>query len=302
MSPHELGEVLQERELLMGGYRQARSGLFVPERRRGALRGADIFAGCGGFSLGMQMSGINVVAAVEWDTAAAHTYLANLGSVLGTAVAYVDDADQERFAKYLKRAKAKAGWVGQHNTDRDGSGCRAFVMGDASNVTGDSIRAALRAIGEDTHIDVAFGGPPCQGMSQSGRQDPADPRNNLVLEFVRIADELGASVFCMENVPPLATAKKFRPLFNELIARARAAGFDVVANILDACNYGVPQFRRRVFVVGTRGEAAERPFSFPMPTTWAFGATASERWSFLHDEHDEQPEEEQQLALAWLDT
>lgn len=268
-------------------YRQTPSGIYVPAglpRRAPSLRAADIFAGCGGFSLGMQTAGINVVAAVEWDPCAAHTYLSNLGSVQGCALAYVEEYDRTRLAKALKRNKAKHGWVGAHNPDMDGSGCRAFVFGDASNVTGDLIRATLAAIGDDPTIDVVFGGPPCQGMSSAGRQDPGDPRNNLVLEFVRLADELGASVFCMENVPPLLTAKKFRPLFEAVVSRARDAGFDVVANVLDACNYGVPQFRRRAFVVGTRGEHADRAFSFPMPTHWAFGATSSQRWSFLKDQ------------------
>lgn len=282
------------------GFRLTRSGLYVPDvRHAGALRAADVFAGVGGFSLGMQQAGINVVAAVERDGMAAQTYLSNLGSVRGCAVAYVTEADRQRFAKSLKRTKAKEGWVGAHNPDLDGGGCRAFVMGDASKVTGDLIRSTLLAIGEDTTIDVVFGGPPCQGMSMAGRQDPGDPRNNLVLEFVRIADELGASVFCMENVPPLLTMKKFRPLFEAVVSRARAAGFDVVANILDAVHYGVPQFRRRAFVVGTRGEAAERTFAFPMPTTWAFGATSSKRWSFLsyHEPEASEPPEEESLPL-----
>ena len=271
------------------GYRRTRSGLYVPgtrRRQRGRPRAADIFAGCGGFSLGMQQAGLNVVAAVEWDVDAAQAYLSNLGSVYGCAVAYVDEPDRARLAKALKRGKVQEGWVGQHNPDLDGSGCRAFVLGDATKVTGELIRSTLAAIGEDPTIEVVCGGPPCQGMSTAGRQDPADPRNNLVLEFVRIADELRASVFCMENVPPLLTAKKFRPLFDSLVARAREAGFDVVANVLDAVNYGVPQYRRRAFVVGTRGEAKRRPFSFAMPTHWSFGATDSKRWSFLHDQGD----------------
>jgi site-specific DNA-cytosine methylase len=160
-----------------------------------------------------------------------------------------------------------------------------MVIGDASKVTGGLIQEALGAIKASTPIDVVFGGPPCQGMSSSGKQNPADPRNNLVLEFVRIADELGAEMFVMENVPPLVTQAKFRPLFNALVDRAHAAGFTVTANVLDAANYGVPQRRRRAFVVGARGEANARPFSFAMPTNWAFVAEpGGERTDFLIDE------------------
>jgi len=285
-----------------GLYQQRPSGLYVPVRPRSRrpLRVADIFCGCGGFSLGIQEAGLNVVAAVEWGPSAVQTYLSNLGSVQGCVVAYVDEADRTRHQKLLKKLKESTatGWIGRHNPRRDGSGCRAMVMGDATKITGDTIRDALAAIGESHTIDVVIGGPPCQGMSTAGRQRPDDPRNNLVLEFVRIADELGADMFVLENVPPLVTQQKFRPLFDALVARAHTGGFSVVANVLDAVHYGVPQYRRRAFVVGTRGDASE--FVFPMPTTWAFGSTpAGKRWSFLDEVEpcDLADRDEDQLAF-----
>jgi site-specific DNA-cytosine methylase len=255
------------------------------------IRAVDLFAGCGGFSLGMQQAGIDVIAALEWDPHAVTTYLSNLGSVGGCAVAYVSETDKARLAKALKGSgrTTASGWIGEHNPDKSGRGCRAMIMGDAAQVGASFIRDALAAveIPKDTKIDVVFGGPPCQGMSSAGHQDPGDPRNNLVLEFVRIADELGADLFMMENVPPLITQSKFRPLFKELVRRANAAGFNVTANVLDAANYGVPQRRRRCFVVGTRNGVSS--FNFPMPQHWAFGSYADGRaWDQL--EHDEATE------------
>lgn len=274
------------------GYARTGSGLLVPHRHR-PLRGVDLFCGYGGFSLGLQQAGIDVVAALEWNPWAIVTYLSNLGSRAGCAVGYVSDEDRTRLLKVLngKRGKGKSGWIapanpltsgwiGAHNPDRDGSGCRAMIMGDAAKVTGDTIRETLAAVGEPPEIDVVCGGPPCQGMSKSGRQRPDDPRNNLTLEFWRIANELGAKVVLMENVPPLLTERKFKPLFDAIVERATAAGYTVTATVLDAVHYGVPQYRRRAFVAGTRDGA---PFKFPMPTTWAFGAGPGiERWSFLH--------------------
>lgn len=282
-----------------GLYQRHRSGLYVPRR---PLRGADLFCGCGGFSLGMQQAGIDMVAAVEWDPWATITYLSNLGSRAGCAVAYVSEDDRKRLFKALngKRGSARktgwiapadpktSGWIGAHNPNRDGSGCRAMIMGDAAQVTGDTIRETLAAVGESPEIDVVCGGPPCQGMSKAGKQDPADPRNNLTLEFWRIAAELGARAVVMENVPPLLTEKKFRPLFDATVEREVAAGYTIVANVLDAVNFGVPQRRRRAFVVGTRDGAA---FQFPMPVTWSFGAGPGiERWSFL--DRDDQTADE----------
>jgi DNA (cytosine-5)-methyltransferase 1 len=186
-----------------GLYQESPSGLYVPTRprRRRPLRVADLFCGAGGFSLGVQQAGLNVVAAVEWDPWASQTYLGNLGSAFGCAIGYVDDADRARHQKILRKLKesSSSGWIGRHNHRRDGSGCRALIMGDASKITGEMIRDALAAIGESGEIDVVIGGPPCQGMSSMGKQKPDDPRNNLVLEFVRLADELGAEVFMMEN-------------------------------------------------------------------------------------------------------
>lgn len=250
------------------------TGLLVPAALKRQIRAADLFCGCGGFSLGMQAAGINVVAAAEWEPNALLTYLGNLGSVDGCAVSYVAETDRARLFKVLRRARETqtSKWIGRHNPNRDGSGCRAMVMGDASKISGDTIREALAAVGEPPELDVVFGGPPCQGMSRAGKRNPDDPRNNLVLEFIRLADELGVETFVMENVPPLVTEKKYRPLFDTLVERARAAGFGIAANVLDAANYGVPQYRRRAFIVGTRGRAARRPFSFPMPTTWGFVA------------------------------
>lgn len=277
---------------------ESTSGLLIPRHllqpRR--LRGVDLFCGCGGFSLGMQEGGIDMIAAVERWPAAIMTYLVNLGSVDGCSLAYVTEEDRRLFGLALKKAgeTQASGWIGRNNVRHDGSGCRAMVVGDVAQVTGDIVRQALGAIGIETPIGVVCGGPPCQGMSKAGKQNPADPRNNLVLEFVRLADELGADVFLMENVPPLITDKKYRPLFDEYVARANAAGFTVTADVIDAVNYGVPQFRRRAIVAGTRGEAARRPFSFPMPTNWCFVAApgrsatrarmAGERWDHPQDE------------------
>jgi len=290
-------------------WERTESGLVVPapqilvpkhmrEPERPIIRAVDLFCGCGGFSLGMQQAGIDVVAAVEWEPNAAVTYLANLGSARGCAVSYVGDGDRGRFAKTLKKLKLTDGWIGQHNPDKSGSGCRAMIIGDVAQVDAETIQEALGALNCRTPIDLVFGGPPCQGFSRAGKQDPTDARNNLVLEFVRIADDLGADTFVMENVPPLMTESKFRPLFNALVKRANDAGFDVVANVLDAANYGVPQRRRRTFVVGTRGKAEGR-FQFPIPTHWCFGSGATSsgkrrRWNM---EPNDQARELKRKAL-----
>lgn len=265
------------------------SGLLVPHEER-MMQAVDLFAGCGGFSLGMQEAGFDVVAALEWDPCAVQSYLLNLGSRLGCAVMYVDESDRARFTKSLSKAKLEDGWIGSNNGDRTGAGCRAMIVGDASKVSGDDVRAALRATLTDERVDVVFGSPPCTGFSTAGKQDPDDPRNSLVLEFWRIASELGADAVVMENVPPLMYDKKFRPVWDAMVKAANASGYDVVANVVDAANYGVPQFRRRVIVVGMKPGATDRHFQFPMPTHWGFGAPADgkKRWNMRHSGEQEE--------------
>jgi DNA (cytosine-5)-methyltransferase 1 len=117
-----------------------------------------------------------------------------------------------------------------------------------------------------TPIDCVFGGPPCQGFSMIGRRVLDDPRNRLVLDFVRLVDELDARTFVFENVKGL-TVGKSRALLEELVAAFEKRGYRVAEpwQVLNAANFGVPQSRERLFLIGTRkGEAMPR---YPAPTT-----------------------------------
>jgi site-specific DNA-cytosine methylase len=218
------------------------------------------------------------------------TYLTNLGNPKrGCAVGYTSDTQQRRFKAALEKeqkrhnkssvfrmrpAPGDQGWIGWSRSDHQQDvGCRGFLFGDAREATGALIFEILEASGWRGKIDVVIGGPPCQGFSAAGKQRANDPRNNMILEYLRLADEVGADTFVMENVPDLFTNAKFDDLWTEFVRRANDLGFNVVANILDACNYGVPQRRRRLFCIGTRGKA---PFSFPLPTNWNFVARVGE--------------------------
>jgi DNA (cytosine-5)-methyltransferase 1 len=256
-------------------------GVYVPVTPPAPPIGIDLFAGCGGFSLGMEAGGIDVAAAVELNTDAACTYAYNLGAAGGRFVF----GSPEIEAAFRKRAKRigvdidEPDWYGanrRNGWDLTGDGARAVIVADVRELAGKDILDAAGLRRED--VSVVFGGPPCQGLSKSGRQSPTDERNNLVLEFLRIAAEIDADMFCMENVPPLISGPRFRPLWKEFQRRSNEAGWDVVATILNAANYGVPQFRERAFVLGYRpGGGAP---SIPMPTTWMEGARVDgESWS-----------------------
>ncbi len=108
-------------------------------------------------------------------------------------------------------------------------------------------------------IDVVVGGPPCQGFSIAGKRDPDDPRNKLYLGFVETIRLLSPKAFVMENVPTIS-APSNKLLFDEIVSDFEALGYIVVSKVLLASEYGVPQNRRRMFIVGVR-EGAE--FDFP---------------------------------------
>src|SRR6185437_8287732 len=102
-------------------------------------------------------------------------------------------------------------------------------------------------------IDVVFGGPPCQGFSLIGQRSLNDPRNKLVLEFVRLVAELNATTFVFENVKGL-TVGKHRIFLDELIEEFDAAGYAVrtAPRVLNAAAYGVPQNRERLILLGAK--------------------------------------------------
>ena len=106
-------------------------------------------------------------------------------------------------------------------------------------------------------LDLLVGGPPCQPFSIVGkRQGLADDRGDLVFEFVRLLEELAPKAFVFENVPNFA---RFGggTIASEMIERMERAGYAVSAEVLNAAHFGVPQMRKRFFVLGIKGN--ERP-------------------------------------------
>ena len=104
----------------------------------------------------------------------------------------------------------------------------------------------------EEEIDAVYGGPPCQGFSQIGPRKLSDPRNHLYKEFVRVVRLLKPRTFIMENVPNMVAMHSGH--FRTKVLRAFSkAGYKRIA-ILPALasEFGVPQHRRRIFIVGLR--------------------------------------------------
>ncbi len=161
----------------------------------------------------------------------------------GFNVAFASDNDARAIETYSKN-------VGGH----------AHVA-DIYKQSGDGIRAA---VGEVQPIDVVVGGPPCQGFSVQRRGSDIDQRNELVLEFGRIVRELQPRLFLMENVSGLLS-KRGAGVLELLQKMLGECGYEFYVKKLDASHFGVPQARKRVFMVGVDKERIAAPFVYPSP-------------------------------------
>lgn len=127
-----------------------------------------------------------------------------------------------------------------------------YVVGDVQNIE------------HFPEAQLLVGCYPCQGFSQGGARDPSRKINTLYLEFARALRQIRPKAFIVENVSGLVRAN-FRHLLEDQFKVFSEAGYRVKAEVLNAAHYGVPQERRRIFIVGLR-EDLGMEYTFPTPT------------------------------------
>lgn len=98
--------------------------------------------------------------------------------------------------------------------------------------------------------DMIIGGPPCQDFSIAGKREFRGKRANLTLKYGHIVSEVRPQWFVMENVYNIEKS----PIFEEVLAIFKSAGYGITKHVWDASYMGVPQMRRRYFVIGKLGE------------------------------------------------
>ena len=157
--------------------------------------------------------------------------------------------------------------------------------------TGREIRIAAN-LSPTQPIAAVIGGAPCQGFSIMGRRSPTDPRNALVQEFIRIVHELKPSYFVFENVKGL-TIGHHRPVLDAIMAQTEAIGYRLIDpwQVLNACDYGVPQSRERLFLIGAKKQS-------PLPS---YPAALTE-YITCAEALDDLPDAEQFDKLRRIDT
>ena len=136
-----------------------------------------------------------------------------------------------------------------NDVDRDA--CETYRLNHGPYIIEGSVTDILPAFGEIRGIDLLFGGPPCQGFSVAGRMDPDDPRSALMSSFFDAVDAVRPRAFICENVKALASLHRWEGVRTGLVERA-SEHYHVHLMVLKASDYGVPQNRERMFIVGIR--------------------------------------------------
>lgn len=224
-----------------------------------------LFTGAFGLDLGMEEAGFHTVSVVEKDRDATKTILLNRPYLTESAV-----------PREIEK-------VSSQNLLEEGG--RVLNLG--------------RAL-QPGEVDLVTGGPPCQPFSTAGKRGSVmDPRGSLFMDFIRIVKEVQPRFFLMENVkgllsaslrhrpinqrgknyPPLAADEMAGAALTVVLAEMKELGYNVVYNLLEAADYGVPQNRQRVVFIGSRdGE----PATFPIPKYCKDGQNLP-KWRTLRD-------------------
>lgn len=187
----------------------------------------DLFSGAGGMSSGFEMSGFKISASIELMKKYAKTHEINFPH------------------------------------------CKS-ISGDIREISPLDFERQTGVTAKDSIIMI--GGPPCQTFSSIGQSKiqsiskediKKDPRNYLFKNYFEYVEHYNPDVFILENVPNLRTKYKGE-IFNKILDICESLGYETTWSVLDASDYGVPQKRKRLFIVGTKIKG--KHFVFPSPT------------------------------------
>lgn len=136
---------------------------------------------------------------------------------------------------------------------------------DLSNVEANTL---LDRVNVDTEeLDGIIGGPPCQGFSQAGNRDADDDRNKLVKNYFDIIDEIEPQFFVMENVRAI-TYERNKHTIEFIESRIAEMGYNHVRGVLTAADFGVPQTRKRLFIIGMKSHQPNLPSPTHAESEW----------------------------------
>lgn len=193
------------------------------------LRFIDLFAGCGGLSLGLVKAGWKGVFAIEKTPDAFQTLKHNL----------------------CKKELGLYDWP--HWLP-----CKEMTTSDLL----ESYPAYIKSL--RGNVDLIAGGPPCQGFSFAGRRNPSDPRNKLTEEYIELVNIIRPKYLLLENVKGFKIAFKGsdEPAYSEIVKKTLSAlpwgGYKVFSSMINSSSFGVPQPRARFIMIAVRHDLANK--------------------------------------------
>lgn len=188
----------------------------------GKYKAIDLFSGAGGLHIGFERAGYQIKLCIDNDSLVERTHKRNFPNI-------------------------------------------PMINRDIRTISSDEIRGYL----DGNTLDVIIGGPPCQGFSTIGKRVSSnpkvrakqDPRNELVLTYAKLIRELRPKFIVMENVKGILTLQGGEYLKN-VLQQLKDAGYDAQYRLINMADYGVPEIRERVIILGNR---VGLPVEFPKP-------------------------------------
>ena len=213
-----------------------------------------LFSGCGGLDLGFELAGLKAVMGEEVMEASfkdKKIFDENIENNVFNTI-YVNDIFDEARETYANNAGK-------------------YIYMDKSDI---------RKIKSFPKADIVLGGFPCPGFSEAGPRLVDDKRNFLYLHFIRCLMQSKPKIFVAENVKGMMTLGKGE-VFKQIVEDFAAAGYKIYHKLLNSADYGVPQIRERVILVGVRNDI-EYEYVFPA-VTHGYGITGLKEVVTLRD-------------------
>jgi DNA (cytosine-5)-methyltransferase 1 len=216
----------------------------------------DLFAGCGGLSLGFESVGFQLGLAVEKSPMASETFYHNL----------------------IEPLKSESCWKNYLNQSNETKIERGLYVGETLTLLEDE--NLINQIKNKLPLtDLIVGGPPCQGFSMAGKRNPKDHRNELPWQFLEYVEIFKPKAVLMENVVGMrrrfnkhneeSPFQKIKSVLEQGVGNSDDSPKYVVQELeLNAMHYGVPQHRPRVFLLGIRVDIAQKKSLCATPNIW----------------------------------
>lgn len=206
------------------------------DSRENKFNVVSLFSGAGGLDLGLELAG--------------------LSSVIGDkkALEYFNSG-KETFNKY----RSESIFHTIYTNDMFKEANMTYKLNFPKHVT--QHEKDIRKVSHFPECQIMIGGFPCPGFSEAGPRLIDDPRNFLYIHFIRALIQTQPEFFVAENVKGMMTLGRGEVL-NQIVADFAAAGYTVTPHLVNARDYGVPQLRERVFLIGVHKEKIEQKYGF----------------------------------------